>query len=287
MKNYQTVKLYLFEGIPNGAKKIQVSNWSGLAFLIPRNRIKVVDDRDEFKKQCLYFLVSDLSGDPEVYIGEAENFQKRISQHNRNSDKDFWNICIVFMSKDENLSKAHVKYLEATFISDCRIANRAKKLHNRNNPEGSRLPEEDCAEMEAFKEYVKLVLSSIGYTFHENVKSEDRVIDKYHIKVGDYVTEGIRNSEGMIIIEGSKIAKKELDENKYKLWTEYRNKYLVEQSIKDDGDYYLVMKNIAFSSVSTAAGFVQGRNANGWKEWKNDNGKTLDEIERKSMKASG
>lgn len=35
------------------------------------------------------------------------------------------------------------------------------------------------------------------------------------------------------------------------------------------------------SSPSIAAAFVLGRNSNGWKKWKDENGKTLDEIYRK------
>jgi len=141
MKNYspKTVKLFLLEGDPTGAKKIQLSNWSGIAFVVPRNKLEIINKRAELKKQCLYFLMGGSSLSPEVYIGEAENFQKRILQH---QSKDFWNVCIVFLAKDENLSKAHVRFLEAAFVKECQKANRAK-LHNANNPEGSKLPEED------------------------------------------------------------------------------------------------------------------------------------------------
>ena len=42
-------------------------------------------------------------------------------------------------------------------------------------------------------------------------------------------------------------------------------------------------RKFSFSSLSTAAGFVMGRAANGWREWKNTDGKTIDEIERNSL----
>ena len=38
---------------------------------------------------------------------------------------------------------------------------------------------------------------------------------------------------------------------------------------------------ISIASVSSAASIVLGRRANGWLEWKNSEGKTLDEVERK------
>ncbi|HEX7586479.1 MAG TPA: GIY-YIG nuclease family protein, partial [Patescibacteria group bacterium] len=79
MKNFspKTIKLFLLDGDPTGAKKVQLSNWSGMAFVIPRNKLEVVNKREELDKQCLYFLVGGTSISSEVYIGEAENFQKR------------------------------------------------------------------------------------------------------------------------------------------------------------------------------------------------------------------
>jgi hypothetical protein len=95
MKNTtpKTVKLFLIDGDPTGSKKVQLSNWSGMAFVIPRNKLELSNKREELSKQCLYFLIGGTSISPEVYIGEAENFKKRISGH---QSKDFWNTCIVF-----------------------------------------------------------------------------------------------------------------------------------------------------------------------------------------------
>ena len=41
-------------------------------------------------------------------------------------------------------------------------------------------------------------------------------------------------------------------------------------------------KNVSFSSPSSAGMFVLGGSINGWTEWKNKEGKTLDELLRKS-----
>ena len=48
--------------------------------------------------------------------------------------------------------------------------------------------------------------------------------------------------------------------------------------IKSD-DNLIFEKDYEFSSPSTAASIVMGRNANGLKEWKLKNGKTLKEFE--------
>lgn len=280
MKNIspKTIKLFLLDGDPTGAKKVQLSNWSGMAFVIPRNKLEVVNKREELGKQCLYFLIGGNSVSPEVYVGEAENFQKRIPQH---QSKDFWNTCVVFLAKDENLSKAHVRFLEATFIDDCKKANRAK-LYNGNSPEGSKLSEEDESDMNEFKQNMKLVLSTLGYTFHEIPSISDKTYDKYFIKAKGLEVKGIYTAEGMIVLEGSQVAKEEAP-SIHKYLHNLRAEKLQEQAIFDKGDYFEVQQKITFSSLSTAAGFVMGRSANGWNEWKNEDGKTIDEIERKNL----
>jgi len=46
---------------------------------------------------------------------------------------------------------------------------------------------------------------------------------------------------------------------------------------------FVLKKDVIFNSPSTAAVVVLARRANGWTEWKNSNGKTLDEIKRKQQ----
>lgn len=271
----KTIKLFLLAGDPTGAKKVQLSNWSGMAFVIPRNKLEFINKREELKKQCVYFLIGGTSLSPEVYIGETENFQKRIPQH---QSKDFWNTCVIFLAKDENLSKAHIRFLESTFVEDCKKANRAK-LHNGNSPEGSRLSEEDESDMNEFKQNIKLVLSALGYTFHEIATVSDKT---YSIKAKGLKANGIYTSEGMIVLEGSQVTKEETPSIGDSL-RNLRTEKLQEQALIDKGAYYEVEQKITFSSLSTAAGFVMGRRANGWTEWKNSVGKTIDEIERKNL----
>lgn len=274
----KTITLYLLEGEPTGVKKVQLYNWSGMAFIIPRNKMEIVNKRDELNRQCVYFLIGGTSLSPEIYIGEAEKFKKRISQH---QSKDFWITCIVFLAKDDNLSKAHVKFLEATFVNECSKANRAK-IHNSNSPEGSKLSEEDENYMLEFKENIKFILSALGYTFHEITSRDDKSYEKYFIKAKGLESTGIYTSEGMIVLEGSQVAKTEAP-SIHEYLHNLRSEKLQENAIIDKGDYFEVSQKITFSSLSTAAGFVLGRSANGWSEWKNVDGKTINEIERKSL----
>jgi hypothetical protein len=273
--NLKTVKLSLLEGYPSGSKKVQLSNWSGFAFTIPRSSLNITIKRDELSKQCVYFLLGGTSTSQHVYIGEAENFQKRILQH---QNKDFWNMCVVFLSKDDNLSKAHIKYLEASLIKDCKIANRSN-LENANQPEGSKLSEEDEAEMIEFKDNIKLILSVLGFTFH-NIENPNEQKNKiFSIKAKGIQANAIYTSEGVVLLEGSQIAKNETPSASNGI-RNLRKEKLDEGYIIDREEFFEVIKKITFTGVSTASSFVLGRNSNGWIEWKNKLGKSLDEVER-------
>ena len=61
-----------------------------------------------------------------------------------------------------------------------------------------------------------------------------------------------------------------------------RNSLLADGGIvqKNDGKYYLT-KVITFKTPSGASDFVLGGSTNGWSEWRDKDGKTLDELYRK------
>jgi hypothetical protein len=268
--------IFLIDGEPTGAKEVEVGNWSGMACVIPRNRLEIVDQRDKLKTQCVYFLIG--TDEPvTIYIGEAEDFSKRIKEHHRS--KDFWNIAIAFFSKDTNLTKAHVKYLESKFIKECAAANRVS-MENGNVAGGAKLPEADVYEMDEFVERCKMILSTLGYTFLEQASKQQEGLHLLCSFKG-HEARGVYTDEGMIILAGSELAKEPLKANNEK--TRARRIEMIETVAEDKGEYYLLKKDMLFGSVSAASGFILARASNGWLDWKDANGKTLDEIKRKGI----
>ena len=61
-----------------------------------------------------------------------------------------------------------------------------------------------------------------------------------------------------------------------------RQRLLDEYTIEDSGKRILATDKL-FSSPSTAATFCVGRSCNGWVEWKDKEGKTLDFIYRDKL----
>ena len=97
-----------------------------------------------------------------IYIGETDDLPGRLDSHSKN--KDFWNRVIVFTSKDANLTKGHIKYLESRLISLAKEADRSELL-NGTDPEYDGLPEADRSDMEFFLEQIQTLLPVLGFDF--------------------------------------------------------------------------------------------------------------------------
>lgn len=145
-----SIRIFLADGAADGVWVVEKSNWTGKALMAPRTRYKDLRARPDLDGPGVYLLSgpSD-SAVPEVriYIGETDDLPGRLDSHSKT--KDFWNRVIVFTSKDANLNKAHIRYLEARLIAIARAANRAE-IENSTFGVLPPLSEPDTAEAEAF-----------------------------------------------------------------------------------------------------------------------------------------
>lgn len=274
----KTIKMFLLDGIPNGRMTCELSNWTGKAYKIPRNKIKDSSDRIELTNTGVYLLLGtdDESGKGIVYIGEAENIFKRLQQHL--NEKDFWNEVLVFISKDENLNKAHIKYLENRLYQFSKDANRYI-VKNSNTPTLPAISESDQAEMEEFLENIKMLVNVFGFKVFENLRQNNSNTNKNIIKLFIKAARGAnaigeQTSDGFVVFQNSMIAETVTDSFPNGI-NKLRRKLISEDIIKDNK----FMKDYLFSSPSAAAALVMGRSANGLTEWKAKDGKNLKSIE--------
>lgn len=281
MPTPKTLKIFLVDGEPTGTKIVEIGNWTGKAFVIPRNKLKNMLNREELNSQAVYFLIGETEdGKQMVYIGEAEEFKKRILQHNQN--KDFWNLVICFISKDDNLTKTHIKYLENAIINEIKKANRVK-IENGNSGSFLKLPESDEADMVAFLENLRIMISSLGFVFLENISVKNEDEEEVYFVKGRGVEGTVKlTNEGYVVQSGAIIKGKDAPSISTGL-------SLLRYSFMDDDDgaeklengNYRILENVIFSSPSYASSFILGSNSNGWIVLKNSQGKTLDELKRK------
>jgi hypothetical protein len=272
----KSISLFLIDGTSDGVVACELFNWTGKGFKIPRSRLKELANREDLKRAGVYFLIGRDEAESEIaYIGEAEEVYKRLLQH---QDKDFWTEALVFISKDENLNKAHVKYLEY-ILHKSAIDSARYKVNNSNNPNKPAISEAERAVMTEFAENLQLLVGTMGYKLFEPLTK--RTIPKqeqYFITaVRGAEATAVLTSEGMVVRKGSKIAMSEVPSMPQSFHLK-REKLMNEGIIKD----FIFTKDYLFSSPSTAAAVVMGRSANGLIEWKRNDCSTLKDNQPKS-----
>jgi hypothetical protein len=284
MKNFgKTIKIFLVDGEPNGRMTCELSNWTGKALKIPRKKIKESSDRPELENTGIYILFgkSDKSENKELaYIGEAEGVYNRLNDHL--ARKDFWNEALVFMSKDENLNKAHIKYLESRLHEIAKKVNRYD-LENGNIPTRSTISESDRAEMEEFLENIKLLVNALGYKIFEELRKdqtvEEQINNTFYIDAARGANaKGQMTNEGFVVLKDSEIATSPTSafpQNLIKL----RQSLIDDEVIVQVNNKLVFREDYLFSSPSAAAAVVMGRNANGLTEWRLKDGRILKAVE--------
>ncbi len=280
MPTSATIKIFLVHGDAKRLRTAELSNWTGKAVAAPRNELNELKLRDEAAHSGVYFLTG---SDPEtgkntVYIGETESFRDRVKDHQA---KEFWNHATFFVSKDENLTKAHIRYLEGRLIEQTEAAGRFTVINDKRS--GAKLPESDRKDMEIFLEKIHQLLPTLGADFLIPVEIQQDAIPKKEIlfyKLKDIVASGARAPVGFIVFKGSQAVLEERKSAHQYPWVINLRKRLQEDgTLVSDGKVLTFSKDAEFSTPSSAANTVCGGTANGLTEWKNKDGVSLKEIE--------
>jgi hypothetical protein len=291
----RTIRLFLVDGSATGLLTAEIMNWTGHTLVVPRTRLAEALKRDEASKTGIYFLVGDDPGQhtkTKVYIGEADSVADRIKTHAVDESKDFWTRACIVTSKDTNLTKAHVRYLEARLVELTKAADRAN-LANGNEPSQKSLPEADIADMEFFLSQIQLILPAVGFDF---LRALPRIPQQ---PVGSPVTGGPTavelvlnypkygitanaidlDGEVTVLFGSQALADVEFEHNDYK---PLRDQLVADGRLSPQAgkNYMTFTENVAFSSPSAAAAVVQNRNSNGRIAWKvKATGQTLKDWE--------
>lgn len=226
----------------------------------------------------MYFLVGPPaeSGDsPSLYVGECDPLRPRLEDHYKR--KDFWTHAIAFTSKDENLNKAHVQYLESRLVSLAREAKRCT-LENGNIPALPSLSEADTAEMDAFLDEMLVILPILGLYAFERPQAPLQSQQKLTIKSKGITATGYEADAGFVVLAGSEMAGETVPSIHNYLHA-LRQTLLKKGIVTQQNSSFRFAQDYTFDSPSTAAGVVVGRSANGRVEWKDAQGRTLKEIQ--------
>lgn len=270
----KTITTFLVDGNPNGIKTVFISNKICKALVIPRAKLVDASSREELQQPALYFLLNE--DDEKLYVGETEVFFDRVKNHHAN--KIFWDKAIIFVSKDNDLTKSDIKYLEYLSLKQAKENPRYNLDENRTMPKPTHLPEHQIATVEEFFEDVKILTSFLGISIFEKSEKKDQVLF-YCSGRGAKATGFYEN--GFTVLKGSIVAE---STSKTYPTPEKRQHLLSETSKKIENGLLELEKDILFSSPSTASSFCTGTSTNGWITWKTKDNQTLDEIFRKISK---
>lgn len=283
----KSIELFLVNGSADSLITAELSNWNGKAIKIPRIEVASCN-RDDISQAGVYFLFcKEADGSDSVYIGEAENVKERLVQHLRDyqseKEKYYWTTAAIFIGRD--LNKALIRYLENRFVEIARECKRYTVL-TKNTYKNTVMKESQIAVMEEFVDNVKTLISALGYKVleplnkpivvtNEGGEASDTEGLNLHLErtikgVGKVEADGIRTSEGFVVLRGSHIAVEDDNTIPVVLKEQRRKVSVIDGVLQED---------VLFSSPSYAAMFVIGKSANGLTSWKDAEGRSLKEIE--------
>lgn len=280
-----TIKLFLVDGVPDGLWAVEKSNWTGIGLMCPRSSYPKARTREELARPGVYVLVGpseQTAGHSRIYVGEADILSKRLDQHVK--DKGFWTRAVVFTSKDQNLNKAHVRYLESRLIRLALDAQRVE-VENGTAPTAPSLSESEAAEMDAFLDEMLSIYPVLDVRAFDRIEKGAPTALRLFAKGPNAKAEGEATSEGFVVYAGSTARAVEVP-SATSFVTNLRAQLIADDVLVGDGPSLRFTRDYLFSSPSGAASAVLARNANGRTEWKDDQGRTLHEIETASVSSA-
>lgn len=275
----QTIQIFLPDGSPTGVKEAELTNRLMKAIYFPRTALDKASKRELVQFTGVYFLFGqDENGSPKVYIGEGEICWDRVRDHHRN--KDFWEEAIIVATKNNIYTKTEAKFLEHICLKSAKEANR----YVTDNDTGSKkpsIPEARIYDLEDNFDTIKILIGALGFQLFKNdLKQTEFVNETYYCKGKDAKATAELTEEGLWVLPDS-IANLKESKTAGNWVTGMRQKLLLSGELVENGSTLKFTKKVLFKSPSAAAASVLARRANGWIEWKDKDGKTLDELKRK------
>jgi len=276
----RTLKLYLVDGTPSGVITAELGVSSVRAVVASRTVLPELVRRDEAGRTGVYLLVGpdpDLPGRQLVYFGEGDQVKTRLVAHDGDETKEFFTRAVLIVSKDENLTKAHGRYLESRIIAAIRGAGRAK-LINGTDPPFRGLPEPEIADMERVLDEIEVLLPVLGFDVLQPAASESAPTLGIAAAAPSFVAE-IKKAKGraverggeFVVLAGSTALRRGSEAIPPSV--KEARKALIEAGVlveDSDSELYRFAQDASFGSPSGASAAIAGRADNGKTTWRTE-----------------
>ena len=284
----QTIQIFLPAGDPRGVRVAEITTRIVRVIEVPRSQLADFLKMPEAQQVGVYFLMGELSeaGLPRAYIGQSGNVGNRLAQHNQN--KDFWNRALVVISLTNSLTQTHALFLEWFAIAE---ATKAGRYSLENGSTGSQpyTPPPLQADCHEIHETAATLLATLGQPIFEPLTGQtvsgSKAPDLFYCKGPDAKAVGEFTSEGFVVYKDSTARIEIVASIKGTSQERFREQLVTDGVLAQSGDHYVFTRDHLFSSPSMAAIAVLGRSANGWLEWKTEQGQTLDGAKRQTVSA--
>ena len=270
------LEIIYHNGQPDGIRSIRRHLSTMTTYVIPRPLLSEAKKLSGINRPGIYYLISenDENKIAQIYIGQTRNGVVRLDDHNRS--KDFWNKAIMFLADSKTFSLDMISGLEAYAIGKAHDAKRYK-VENSVNPKYE-IDEYDLPLIEEVYEEIQFIMATQGYKM-DNSKVTLNEANTLHTTRNGITAFGVYDGENFEVLEGSEI---DMNRKCHSATMEKQRQTALSNGdiVCVDGKYKLNV-SVSLTSPSSAAMFVLGGSTNGWVEWKDKDGKTLDELYRK------
>ena len=278
MATSKKLEIIYYNGQPDGVRSVRRHLSTITTYVIPRPLLAEAKKISGITRPGIYYLINenDENKIAQIYIGQTRNGVTRLDDHNRS--KDFWNKAIMFLADNKTFSLDMISGLEEYAIVKAHEAKRYK-VENTVKPKYE-IDEYDLPSIEEVYDEIQFIMATLGYKM-ENAKQTRNDAEIFHTTRNSITAYGIYSGDKFQVLEDSEINfKKPVHLPKY---NRQREELLQKGDITIQGEKYILNVILEFNTPSGASDFVLGGSTNGWTEWKNKAGKTLDEIYRKSQ----
>ena len=275
MATSKKLEIIYHNGQPDGIRSIRRHLSTMTTYVIPRPLLAEAKKITGINRPGIYYLINenDENKIAQIYVGQTRNGVIRLDDHNRS--KDFWNKAIMFLADSKTFSLDMISGLEEFAIIKAHESNRYK-VENSVKPKYE-IDEYDLPSIEEVYEEIQFIMATQGYKM-DNAKMSMNEADIFQTSRKGIIARGVYGGDKFQVLEGSEInLEKPVHLEKY---NRQRKELYEKDEIVKQGDKYILKVTLEFNTPSGASDFVLGGSTNGWVEWKNKDGKTLDEVYR-------
>jgi len=304
----KTIQIFLPNGDAQGIRIADITSRTIQAIQIPKHKLSDAARRAEVCTIGVYFLFGENEGKKTLFIAESENCYDKLLQDAQKPESEAWDSAVVVTSKTASLTKAHYSYLKWVCLS---VAEKSRAVVIKQSiPTEPFLSEPMKAELLDNFGPLRILLTTLGFPFFEMLSEHNvgvvqqghssrtanaehfaqrklfeerpramQEMEVFHCKRKDYYAEGEYSDEGFLVYKGSRANRTE--SKSANAWIRKQRLSLKEKGLLHEENGGLIFdEDVLFKSPSAAVSVIYGIQENGWTEWKNKDGLTLDELKR-------